>query len=117
MLKKRERTEYFRRWYAANKEKHLANVRLAHKKLREEVFSHYGKACSCCREAILDFLCIDHIDGGGNEHRRSVVGGRGGSRFYAWLKRQGYPAGFQTLCHNCNFSRTYRQGRCVHKSQ
>jgi len=26
-----------------------------------------------------------------------------GSRFYYWLRRQGYPEGYQTLCMNCQW--------------
>ena len=30
-----------------------------------------------------------------------------------WLKRNGYPAGYQVLCFNCNFAK-HRKGACPH---
>jgi hypothetical protein len=108
---KRDRTEYNKQWYAENKSVHLANVRNNHRKLKLEVMSKYGTVCSCCSEAELDFLAVDHIDGGGNDHRK-IAGS--GTRFYAWLRREGYPEGFQVLCHNCNFSKHVNGGTCAH---
>ena len=72
-----------------------------------EVLGHYGKdgkpVCTVCGESRVLCLTIDHINGGGMKHRKLVTGGSGGSRFYYWLKRQGYPEGYQTLCMNDNF--------------
>lgn len=58
-----------------------------------------GRACACCGETHIDFLCIDHIDGGGGEHRKLVGGG---STFFRWLKTHNYPPGYRVLCFNCN---------------
>lgn len=72
-----------------------------------EVLAHYGKdskpVCAVCGESRVLCLTIDHINGGGRKHRAAVTGGSGGSRFYYWLKRNGYPDGYQTLCMNDNF--------------
>lgn len=72
-----------------------------------EVLGHYGKngkpVCVVCGENRVLCLTIDHINGGGMKHRKLVTGGSGGSRFYYWLKRNGYPEGYQTLCMNDNF--------------
>ena len=72
---------------------------------RYEVFSHYSNGepqCSCCGEKRLEFLSIDHVNGGGCEHRKTIGGG--GLRTYSWLKKNNYPKGFRVLCHNCNQS-------------
>lgn len=55
------------------------------------------------------FLCIDHIDGGGNKHRAEIKGD-----FYRWLIDNNFPPGFQTLCHNCNMAKGL-YGRCPHE--
>ncbi len=39
----------------------------------------------------------------------------GGSVLYSWLKKQGYPPGFQVLCHNCNLAKGY-YGACPHQN-
>lgn len=80
--------------------------------LREEMFAHYGSECACCGEDHREFLCIDHIEGGGNKHRAEVGGT--GSVFYAWLRRNGWPEGFRVLCHNCNQARGL-YGACPHE--
>jgi hypothetical protein len=79
-------------------------------RLRQEILGAYGRSCSCCGESNEVFLVMDHIGGGGNAHRREI----GHGNFYRWLKRNGYPPGFQTLCHNCNFAK-HLLGVCPHQ--
>jgi len=71
-------------------------------RLKIEVLTHYspdGLRCACCGESNHEFLAIDHIRGGGNQHRKQVR-----STIYNWLKRSNFPVGYRVLCHNCNFS-------------
>lgn len=56
------------------------------------------------------FLAIDHIDGGGTQHRKST----GSKYMMSWLKVHNYPPGFQTLCHNCNMAKGF-YGKCPHR--
>lgn len=73
-------------------------------RIRKEVLEHYSNGamrCACCGESHYEFLCIDHINGGGTKHR-SVVGYGGG--LWQWLRSHGYPEGYRILCYNCNFS-------------
>jgi hypothetical protein len=73
--------------------------------LREAVFGHYGRACTCCEST--EQLTIDHVDGSGGKHRAELFGRprQAGYRFYAWLDANGFPDGFQTLCMPCNQSK------------
>jgi hypothetical protein len=83
--------------------------------VRCEVFAHYGKGrigCVCCGESEMQFLTIDHINGGGRAECEKL--GRIGVTFYAWLINQGFPPGYQTLCMNCNFARGH-YGMCPHQ--
>lgn len=95
-----------------------SNGRLQTQRLKFETMCSYGgPQCACCGEDEFEFLAIDHVDGGGNEHRRSL-GGDGtkrfcGIQFYLWLKRSGWPPGYRVLCHNCNFS-IGAYGYCPH---
>ncbi len=89
--------------------------------LRNQVFAHYSNRafkCACCGEAELDFLTIDHINGGGNAHRRAVFGSShgGGKAIYRWLVKTGFPEGFQLLCYNCNASKG-KHGVCAHRKR
>jgi len=77
------------------------------------VFTHYGgdpPKCTCCGETHMEFLTIDHINGGGSKDRKK---GLIGHDFYAWLIRNGYPEGYRVLCMNCNFSLGH-WGYCPH---
>lgn len=91
---------------------------LVRQRVRAEVLEKYGGAiCSCpgCEESHKEFLVIDHINGGGNAHRRAnkVWSGTG---FYKWLKAHGFPPGFRVLCHNCNMARA-AHGICPHERE
>lgn len=83
-------------------------------RIRSETFAVYGRTCVCCGEAHDEFLCIDHVNGGGNAHRK-ITGG-GGLATYYWLKREGWPSGYQTLCHNCNHAKA-AFGICPHQKE
>ncbi len=80
-------------------------------KLRIRVIQHYGGKCACCGMKPLKFLAIDHINGGGNKHRKKLGGAY---NFYLWLVRENFPKGFQVLCHNCNMATRYG-ATCPHK--
>jgi hypothetical protein len=97
------------------------NCRARHRdrarEIRVEAIQHYGGMCACCGEKRFEFLAIDHIDGGGNEHRRQIAeAGQRNSNFTQWLKKNGFPAGFRVLCHNCNMARGF-YGQCPHEKE
>ena len=84
-------------------------------KLRLTVISHYSEgtnACACCSEKIIEFLAIDHINGGGNKHRKSI--NKKGTTFFRWLQKHNFPSGYRVLCANCNFSLGH-YGYCPHE--
>ncbi len=88
--------------------------RAKHVSLRAEVMAHYSRGvptCSCCGERGLHFLTMDHINGGGNKHRREI--GNASGTLLSWIKRNGYPDGFQVLCWNCNLAKAHH-GQCPH---
>lgn len=76
----------------------------------EALNAYGGPSCQCCSEAHIEFLSIDHIDGRGAAHRRSLKT----SNIYPWLRAQGYPPGFRVLCLNCNCARGFC-GYCPHE--
>lgn len=80
--------------------------------LRVQALSVYGAACACCGEAQDEFLSIDHVNNDGAAHRRSLK--TRGAGIWKWLRDQGYPRNFQTLCMNCNFGKHKNGGVCPH---
>ncbi len=88
------------------------------RKLRQRAYEAYGGArCACCGETEQCFLTIDHIDGGGNQHRREISSNKRGAHIYEWLRDNNYPSGFQVLCQNCNVGRWRNGGLCVHQQE
>ena len=89
-------------------------MRIAYRqRIRSEVLTAYGGRCACCGESEHRFLAIDHVNGGGTKHRK-ILGG--GTMLYRWLKKQGFPVGFQLLCHNCNSAKAYYSA-CPHEAR
>ena len=65
-----------------------------------EVFSHYGRQCAACGRK--HHLTIDHINGGGRAHRKSLGMSGSGHKFYVWIVKNKFPDYLQTLCFKCN---------------
>jgi hypothetical protein len=134
-MKRKSRTEYKAVWRKENPDKAKGysksyrskypeksreaakdRARRNRKVLKEIVMAVYsGGQCSCCGETEISFLTIDHVDGGGQKHRKEV--GKAGSPFYKWLLSNGFPGGFQVLCANCNQSKAINGGICAHQIQ
>lgn len=89
-----QQTEDFKVWKKAYDKKRYQEV-------REEVLTHYGGgklACIRCGFFDVRALSIDHIEGGGSQHKKVI-----GQTIYYYLRARGYPEGYQTLCMNCQF--------------
>jgi len=84
------------------------------KRNRDELIEAYGGQCACanCPETNSAFLTLEHINGGGKQHRAVV-----GRHAYADLRRRGWPKeGYTLLCWNCNAMTRF--GRiCPHEQQ
>lgn len=84
------------------------------KKLKIEVLNHYSNdsmKCACCGESFIEFLVLDHINGGGEAERKRYYSN---THLYAHLRRNDYPKGYRILCWNCNASLGIF-GYCPHK--
>lgn len=93
-----------------NREKHNEYNRRTKVNYRRKVLEHYGLKCECCGEEIYEFLTIDHINGGGNKHKKEI----GKKVIYKWLIDNDFPEGYRTLCYNCNCSIGH-YGYCPHQ--
>ena len=101
---KEEYKQRFDSYRAENKEKVRRATRQSEHRLKVEVLTHYSNsklACVICGESRLACLSIDHINGGGSQHRRELK--KRSQGFYRWLRNENYPEGYQTLCMNCQF--------------
>jgi hypothetical protein len=77
-------------------------------KRKQMVFDYYGNSCACCGST--RSLQIDHVNNDGAAHRKEV----GSNDIFRWLIQNGYPAGFRTLCANCNHA-IKNYGSCPHQ--
>ena len=122
---KRKMTEYSKKYYIKikNTKKYKESKRKSlnrKKELRKQnkliVLDHYGHKCFCCGENHFELLTIDHINGGGNKHRKELHSGKNDSyNLYKWLIKNNFPKEFRILCFNCNISRGL-YGYCPHKN-
>src|SRR4051812_571025 len=81
--------------------------------MKQQAVDAYGGKCACCGDARIYYLQIDHINGGGNAHRRelgmtsnSLSGTYSGYQFYMRMKKLGWPPILQVLCANCHNAKT-----------
>ena len=106
---------YCQRHYLKYRPVRLAKAKIVYQKLRLTALIHYGGSppkCACCEESLLEFLCIDHINGGGSAHRKTLSS----KSIYTWLIKNDFPSGFRVLCANCN--QAIRNGRiCPHQDK
>lgn len=112
--RKNDCNEYRRQRRIAEPEWQGKLLRDAYIKLKQQVFAAYGGeypkcACPPCGEDDVKFLTIDHINGGGQAHRKDTH-----KSVYRWLRKNNYPPGFQLLCWNCNCARAQYNGICPH---
>lgn len=111
---KEYQNNYTKNWRKNNMEKRKQTDKKRYEKQKKIVLDHYSNntlRCNCCNEDNYQFLTVDHINGGGNKHRKEI----GQLTLYKWLIDNNFPKGFQILCFNCNFGKRTSL-ECPHKS-
>lgn len=104
-----------RKNYHCDIEKRREYDKTRRRKELQGVVDAYGGKCQCCGETHIEFLTVDHINGGGTQHRKVL--NKEGRTFYVWLREMGYPKDdFRVLCYNCNCSMG-RVGYCPHQKE
>lgn len=102
--------------YAKNKlvrTRNNAQRRDAYSALKTEIIMALGGFCDCCKITEIEFLTIDHIEGGGRLHRKLL----GSKAMYQQIKSDGFPKDkYRVLCYNCNCAIGH-YGSCPHQHQ
>lgn len=113
--KNKEKIKAYRKeWSKHNREKCAAASRRCRSRLREKVLLAYGNKCACCGETQIQFLALDHVNGGGNEERRQL-NITDPIEMYRLVRNRGFPPEYQVLCHNCNMAKSL-YGQCPHRA-
>lgn len=94
--------------YYANKtleqiEIHKQQSKALEQEKRFSVLAYYSNGMLCCAHCgidDLDVLTIDHINGGGHQHRKQTT-----VHTHRWLITNELPEGFQVLCFNFNWKK------------
>lgn len=95
-------------------EKRMEASRKYKAKLFNEFMDHYGHTCTCCGESDKRFLSIEHLQGGGNKHRKTNKRGASVEALVKDIRDSGWPPIYTTLCFNCNFAKWRMRGVCPH---
>lgn len=112
-LMREKRKEYVKNYNETHKERCAETHKKNRQLERIEVLAYYSKGtpiCECCGESHMEFLGIDHINGGGSKHRKES----NCTNIYRLLKKNNFPEGYRVLCHNCNLSIGF-YGYCPHQ--
>lgn len=105
----------WREWRLKNKDEFNKHRKEEHRQVKLEVLQYYSGGdphCACCSCDVIEFLSIDHINGGGNQDRQKRK--RKYQTTYEYLKGEGFPLGFRVLCYNCNLAIGF-YGYCPHQ--
>lgn len=121
-LRKHDRDYYWRNIEKIRdyREKNSTRIALKRKeyadKIKQEVLKHYSAdsepKCVVCSKRNSALLTIDHINESGAKERKRLRK-KGGIDFYIWLKKNGFPAGYQVLCYNCNWLKRYKNNDTI----
>ncbi len=82
------------------------------RQIRMAVIEKYGGKCACCGESTIEFLAIDHINGGGSRERKT----QSTSAFWYGLYTMPRRDDLRVLCHNCNMA-FGSYGYCPHERE
>jgi hypothetical protein len=96
-----------KKMYQKHKTNYADRQRERHRNLKWLVIEQLGGKCACCGETTMEFLTVDHINGDGAAHRKSIANTARASSLmiYKDIRNQGFPRDkYRVLCFNCNCS-------------
>ena len=96
-----KQSEYARK--EANRERKRVNQNRRNAAVRERVLDIVGRKCARCGFDDVRALQLDHINGGGIQHKKQFART---TDYYEFVIESG-GVGFQTLCANCNWIKRY----------
>lgn len=99
---------------SASSEKTRITKQKRHKELRDSILDIYGRLCACCGDSTYEFLTIDHVNGGGNQHRKRA--GDTQKMYREILMSDTNRGEYQILCYNCNCAKGI-YGKCPHQKE
>lgn len=90
------------RYRAKNRNSENMKNAVRHQQIKDYAFAAYGGYCCVwCGCTEKENLQIDHLNNDGKAHRKSLSD-TDRKLFFRYLKKAGYPSGYQVLCRQCN---------------
>lgn len=102
-------TKYYKEYYNKNKEHDKIRGKRARAINKIKVIEMYGGRCACCGENIITFLCMDHKNNDGHVNRECIT-----KIYVNIIKTNQIRDDLQILCSNCNASKMFNYGICIH---
>lgn len=99
-----------KRYREKNRDALSERARVRYRKMREQLIVIYGGSCECCGEETHEFLAVDHVNGGGSNHRKVE---NPTDLFRRLVKKGVRDMEYRLLCHNCNHAIAH-YGSCPH---
>jgi hypothetical protein len=94
--------------------RHIKRAKLG-KQLRYKIINYYSNGtmkCIRCGFSDIRALTIDHINGGGCDHKKQI-----NRPLMTWIKQNNFPDGFQILCMNCQKIKQIENGEIQYKKK
>ena len=105
--------EHQSQWQKDHPENVRRNSAAFRVRVRARMIAAYGGRCVNCCESDPVVLVLDHINDDAQQDRKTN-GHTGGCKMYRQLELKGWPkAGYQLMCHNCNFRKEYFRRRRI----
>jgi len=102
-----------KRYRERNKQRLSERNRIRYRQMKTTIIKRYGGKCECCNESRIEFLVIDHVEGGGTGERKNLSPT---GVFRKLLMSEEIMTGYRVLCHNCNSALAY-YGYCPHQPE
>lgn len=109
---RQERIRSTKNWRKDNRSRALDCMKKRRIEIKLQLIQGYGGKCSCCGETEVAFLTLEHLNGGGREHRR----GTGSLSVYREIIKNNFPHEYTVLCMNCNFAKRFGK-KCPHEAK
>lgn len=87
-----------KKWKKENPKKVRESQKRRRDRKKKDVFNHYGNKCIRCGNKDVRVLEINHKNGGGTQHKKSL-----NKSLYVNIIKNNYPPEYNILCANCNW--------------
>lgn len=97
------------KWRSSNPGRFNTYMAERRQRIKVDLVTGYGGKCTCCGETAIEFLTLEHLNGGGRAHRAA----KDSLAIFNEVIKAGFPNEYTILCMNCNFAKRFGK-ECPH---